>query len=163
MAENVYVYTNISHSIGNHSTGKPRHCKWILWISSMLLKIFYRSLTLYIWNVIIRCWMENSPDSHEMRGSIHLMDDISVFFCLWSNLYYSLFITSTKSLSPQFLIWVFRQKDGYSELRQKSKMELFAKIIHSFRGLTIFVKSSILDAGLGSEYTSADKNPLLIF
>ena len=58
---------------------------------------------------------------------------------------------------------MFRQKDGYSELRKKSKMELFAKTVRGYRGLTIFVKSSILDVRLGYEYASADNNPLLIF
>ena len=61
-------------------------------------------------------------------------------------------------LSTIFLIIVFRQKDAYSEPRQKSKEELFAKIVHGFRRLTIFVKSSILDVGLRSEYVSADSN-----
>ena len=53
----------------------------------------------------------------------------------------------------------FRQKEAYSEPRQKSKMEIFAKIVHNFRRLTISVKSSILD----TEYASADSNPLSIF
>ena len=42
-------------------------------------------------------------------------------------------------------------------------LEFFAKIVHGFRRLTILVKSCILDAGLGSEYATADSNPLLIF
>ena len=42
-------------------------------------------------------------------------------------------------------------------------MESFAKIVHGFRWLTIFVKSSILHVGLSSEYVSEDSNPLLIF
>ena len=42
-------------------------------------------------------------------------------------------------------------------------MELFAKIVHGLRRLIIFVKSSILDVGLSSEYASADSNPLSIF
>ena len=57
----------------------------------------------------------------------------------------------------------FRQKEAYSELRQKSKIELFVKIAHVFRWLTISVKIPILDAGLGSEYILADSNPLLVF
>ena len=57
----------------------------------------------------------------------------------------------------------FRQKDAYSEPRQKSKMELFAKIVHSFRWLTILVESFISDVGLASECASADSNLLLIF
>ena len=40
----------------NDSIGKPRCCKWMLWISGMLLKASWRSLTLPIWNVIIRRW-----------------------------------------------------------------------------------------------------------
>ena len=48
----------------------------------------------------------------------------------------------------------------YSEPRQKSKMQLFAKtftkLLHSFRWLTISVESPILDVGLSSEYASAD-------
>ena len=35
-------------------------------------------------------------------------------------------------------------------------MELFAKIVRSFRRLTISVESSILGVGLSSEYASAD-------
>ena len=35
-------------------------------------------------------------------------------------------------------------------------MELFAKIVHGFRRLTISVESSILVVGLNSEYASAD-------
>ena len=42
-------------------------------------------------------------------------------------------------------------------------MELFAKIVHGSRGLTIFVKRSMLDVELGPEYSSTDSNPLLIF
>ena len=45
----------------------------------------------------------------------------------------------------------FRQKDAYSEPRQKSKIKLFAKIVHGFRRQTISVRISILDAGLGSK------------
>ena len=67
------------------------------------------------------------------------------------------------SLSALFLSECFTQKDVYSELRQKSKMELFTKIVHAFRQLTIFVKSFILDVGLSSKYPSAVSNPLLIF
>ena len=37
------------------------------------------------------------------------------------------------------------------ELCQTSKMELFAKIVHSFKLLTIFEKSSILDGNYLSE------------
>ena len=62
-----------------------------------------------------------------------------------------------------FLSEFFRQKDAYSEHPQKSKMELFAKIVHAFRRLIISVKSSILDVGLSSEYASADSHPLSIF
>ena len=51
----------------------------------------------------------------------------------------------------------------YVEPRQKSKKELFAKIVHGFRWLSTLVKSSILNVRLGSEYASADTNPLLIF
>ena len=54
-------------------------------------------------------------------------------------------------------------KKTYSDPRRKFRMKLFAKIVHSFRRLTVFVKSSILDVGLGSKYASADSNPLLIF
>ena len=67
------------------------------------------------------------------------------------------------SLSTLFLSECFTQKDVYSELRQKSKVELFTKIVHAFRQLTIFVKSFILDVGLSSKHPSADSNSLLIF
>ena len=46
---------------------------------------------------------------------------------------------------------------------QTSKMEFFAKIVRSFRELTIFVKSCILDIQLCSEDVSADNKPLLTF
>ena len=42
-------------------------------------------------------------------------------------------------------------------------MEPFVKTVHGFRGLTVFVKSSSLDIGLGSEYASAGDNPFWIF
>ena len=42
-------------------------------------------------------------------------------------------------------------------------MELFAKIVQGFRLISIFVKSSILDVRLGSEYPSAGSKPLLTF
>ena len=57
----------------------------------------------------------------------------------------------------------FRQKDAYSEPHQKPKMDPFLKIVHGFRLLPIFVKSSILEVELASKYTSADSNPLLVF
>ena len=42
----------------------------------------------------------------------------------------------------------------YSEASQTSKMELLARIFTSFKSLSIFAKSSILDAWLGSERAS---------
>ena len=42
-------------------------------------------------------------------------------------------------------------------------MELFAKIVHGLRRLTISVISSVLDVGLSFEYASADSNPSSIF
>ena len=42
-------------------------------------------------------------------------------------------------------------------------MELFAKIADGFRPLTIFVKSSILDVPLCSEYAFTDNKTLLTF
>ena len=57
----------------------------------------------------------------------------------------------------------FRQKEAYSEPRQKSKIELSVKIAHVFRWLTVSAESPILDVGLGSEYILADSNPLLVF
>lgn len=41
---------------------------------------------------------------------------------------------------------------AYSEPRHTSKMELFAKVVHGFQLLNIFVESSILDIQVGSEY-----------
>ena len=45
--------------------------------------------------------------------------------------------------------------EEYSEPNQTSKMELFAKIASDLKLLTIFVKNSILNVLLDSEYTSA--------
>ena len=42
----------------------------------------------------------------------------------------------------------------YSDSCQISKMKRFAKIINSFKPLTIFTKHSILDIWQGSEYAS---------
>ena len=39
---------------------------------------------------------------------------------------------------------------AYSELSRASKIELFAKIVHSFYQLSIFAKGPILDVRLGS-------------
>ena len=41
---------------------------------------------------------------------------------------------------------------AYSGPSQVSKMECFAKIVNSWKSLTIFAKRSILDAWQGSEY-----------
>ena len=79
-------------------------------------------------------------------------------FPFFYNIIYNCISTVLYALSE-----LFRQKDSYSEPIQKSKMELFAKIVHSLRRLIIFVKSSILDVGLSSEYASADSNPLSTF
>ena len=43
----------------------------------------------------------------------------------------------------------------YSELSQTSMTKLFSKMLKGWKPLTSFVKSSILNAGQGSEYTSA--------
>ena len=45
------------------------------------------------------------------------------------------------------------KKEEYSEHRQISRMERFAKMVSSWL-LTIFTKSSILDVSQGSEYAS---------
>ena len=42
-------------------------------------------------------------------------------------------------------------------------MELFAKVVLGCRWLTISVKSSTLDAGMGSEYASPDNNSSSFF
>ena len=43
---------------------------------------------------------------------------------------------------------------AFSKPYQKSKKELFAKIVNSWKLLTIFPKGSILDVWQGSEYDS---------
>ena len=43
-------------------------------------------------------------------------------------------------------------KDVYLGHCQTSMMKLFAEVANSFQQLTIFVKSSILDVWMGSEY-----------
>ena len=45
-------------------------------------------------------------------------------------------------------------REAYSEHCQTSKMELFAKIVNSWKPLSIFAKSSILDVWQDSEYSS---------
>ena len=42
-------------------------------------------------------------------------------------------------------------------------MDLFAKIVNGFSLLTVFVKSSISDIWLGSEYLSADSKAFVNF
>ena len=42
-------------------------------------------------------------------------------------------------------------------------MDLFAKIVNGFGPLTVFVKSSISDTWLGSEYLSADSKAIVNF
>ena len=44
----------------------------------------------------------------------------------------------------------------YSQPSQIFKMELFAKIVNTWKPLTIFAKNSILDIWQGSEYVSMD-------
>ena len=50
-----------------------------------------------------------------------------------------------------------QMSEAYSESCQKSKMELFVKIVNGLKPLTVFKKSSILDAWQGSEYVSLRK------
>ena len=50
--------------------------------------------------------------------------------------------------------------ETYSEPCQTSKMELLAGIVNNIQSLTILVKSSILDAWIGSGYTSKLKNEI---
>ena len=45
--------------------------------------------------------------------------------------------------------------EAYSEPRQTSKIEHFAKIVYGFEPLTFLSESSILDVWLGSECASA--------
>ena len=45
------------------------------------------------------------------------------------------------------------RSEVYSEPSQTSKMQFFAKIVEDFESLIIFVKCSISDVQLGSEYT----------
>ena len=55
----------------------------------------------------------------------------------------------------------------YWEPSETSKMELFTKIITSFKSLTIFIKSCILDVGLGYEcafeYKDQIKTPFFMY
>ena len=44
----------------------------------------------------------------------------------------------------------------YSEPSETSKMKPFAKMVNSWKLLTIFAKSSISDVWVGSEYASAN-------
>ena len=55
------------------------------------------------------------------------------------------------------------RSEANSESRQTSKIYCFARIVHGFIPLTIFVNSSFSDNRLGSEYPSADSKPLLTF
>ena len=45
--------------------------------------------------------------------------------------------------------------EAYPEPSRKSKMKIFAKIVNSWKPLTIFLKDSIVDVQLGSENISA--------
>ena len=52
--------------------------------------------------------------------------------------------------------------EAYSEPSWTSKMALFAKIFNSWKSLTIYAKSSILDVWLSSEYASASFFPKIL-
>ena len=51
------------------------------------------------------------------------------------------------------MFWLLNSK-AYSEPSHKSKMGLFSNVVNGWKPLTIFAKSSLVDAWLGSEYTS---------
>ena len=62
-----------------------------------------------------------------------------------------------------FISWLFfsnltsiqqSNEEAYSVRTRTFKMELFAQIVKSFQLLTLFVKKSILDVWLDSEYPS---------
>ena len=65
-------------------------------------------------------------------------------------------LTSVSSMSSKCrcLAGSLIPPEAYSEPIRTSTKELLAKIVSSFWPLTIFVKGSILDVRLGSEYTS---------
>ena len=58
-------------------------------------------------------------------------------------------------VSSSFALFrIVRTAEVYSRPSRTSTMELFAQIVKDFQLLTIFIKSSILDIRLGSEYAS---------
>ena len=59
-----------------------------------------------------------------------------------------------------YLTECFRS-EVYSEPCQTSRMKLLTKIVYGFRLFNIFVKSSILNVQLSSEYISSDSKLLL--
>ena len=72
------------------------------------------------------------------------------------------------AFTTQYIYWYLFQcfrSEAYSEPRPRHryKMELFAKVVHGFRLISIFVKSSIIDVRLDSEYSSAGSKTLLTF
>ena len=72
----------------------------------------------------------------------------------------SIFTTPSKASKitwkPFLRVFSLAWEEAHSEPSQKSKMELFAKIINGLKLLNILTKGSILDIWLGSEYTSGD-------
>ena len=70
---------------------------------------------------------------------------------VFHNFFSKCFISSITKLFSCILI---RDPKPYSEPYQTSKMESFAKIVNGFQPLTIFAKSSIIDAGQAFECIS---------
>ena len=62
---------------------------------------------------------------------------------------------TTNTIANFFVYERLKIPEAYSEPSRTPKMELFGKMVNSWKSLTVSPKSSILDVWLGSEYVYA--------
>ena len=81
-----------------------------------------------------------------------------LIFALICNLYSTLSLTVVCKQLTKLTVKVKNKSKRWTEAcsqpNQTSKIEIFVKMVHGFRPITISAKNSILDVWQGSEYTS---------
>ena len=100
-------------------------------------------LELFLYKLMVDLYMGTDILSTD-RNSVYIF-----FMTKIQNMHSQIAISCYCILITNFLTW-----QRYSEPCQTSKTEFFAEIVHVWRLLVIFAKSSILDVCHGSEYTS---------
>ena len=115
------------------------------------------------WTVVAITWRTDTESMSLKTGRRFSLPLISCFFLVAATEHGCSIFMKGKLL--QFVSFQSRssininvqKSDAHSEPSEASKMEVFAKIVSNWKPLTVFIKSSMLDVWLGSEYASKTK------